>query len=396
MDSKIIMIAAIALTGCGSSPRGTGIGVIGNPLIGQTSLYNNYGTETNQVFVVDKSTNRMLGVKLDSMTMTHEFELSHPEVEHSVAIDTNENFVIDFSKSHLQVISMDGTRTDKPFKFTGTPIASAYNPLTRTMIMEDDVYSVGLMKFTATGGVASSWLGGPTIATGKTISAGDLDSSGRLILAMTDGSFSVVDVDQSISKESWQSTNFTTSLKSVDWVAPDASSADLSLVSSSTAVGVVNVATQAVTESQTINPYSRAVSKAGKPHVITKASIDSDYTMYYINASGAMTTYTLKDTGSGAYSKSYLSSDATKFSVLLEVGTDKYRDTTQVRALAVRMSDGLVLHDRTVTVKGAVSMDSQYLFVNQDAALGRLQLFDMETDDVKTIEGYNFNYLRTH
>ena len=213
---------------------------------------------------------------------------------------------------------------------------------------------------------------------------------------MTDGSFSVVDVDQSISKESWQSTNFTTSLKSVDWVAPDASSADLSLVSSSTAVGVVNVATQAVTESQTINPYSRAVSKAGKPHVITKASIDSDYTMYYINASGAMTTYTLKDTGSGAYSKSYLSSDATKFSVLLEVGTDKYRDTTQVRALAVRMSDGLVLHDRTVTVKGAVSMDSQYLFVNQDAALGRLQLFDMETDDVKTIEGYNFNYLRTH
>jgi hypothetical protein len=396
MDSKIIMIAAIALTGCGSSPRRAGIGVIGNPLIGQTSLYNNYGIETKQVFVVDKSTNRLLGVSLDSMSITREFELSHPEVEHSVAIDTNEKFVIDFSKSHLQTISMDGTRTDKPFKFQGTPIASAYNPLTRTMIMQDDLYSVGLIKFTEIGGVASSWLGGPTIATGKTISAGDLDRSGRLILAMTDGTFSVVDVDQSISKESWQSTNFTTTLKSINWVAPDTSSADLSLVSSSTDVGVVNVATQAVTESQSISVYSRAVSKAGKPHVITKASIDSDYTMYYLNASGALTTYTLKDTGSGTYSKSYLSSDASQLSVLLKVETDKYRNTYQLRALAVRLSDGLVLHDRTVTAKGAVSMDSQFLFVNQDAALGKLQLFDMETDDVKTIQGYNFNYLRTH
>jgi hypothetical protein len=114
MDSKIYLATLVLLTSCSSD---SDVGLIGQRLSQQAGLYNSYGIETKNIFVVDSMTNRILGVNSERMTLDYEFTLSNPGEEHSLAVDANERFVVDLSKKHLQVIGFDGRRHDNPIKF---------------------------------------------------------------------------------------------------------------------------------------------------------------------------------------------------------------------------------------------------------------------------------------
>jgi hypothetical protein len=391
MDSKIftMLLAAFILVSCGADGNSSK-GIIGSPLQQESGIFNSYGIETSKVFVVDETTDRLLGIGLSDFAIKHQFELKKKEDEHVTIMDINEKFVIDFSKKHLNIYGLDGGVYDRPFNFQGTPTSAAYNPFTRTMIIQDNLQSVGMMQLAENGSITSSWLGGPQLASGTSIVAGDLDKTGRLVLAMSDETMAVVDVTQSIAQQSWQQTAFSPGLGKVTWVAPDNRNPDLLLVSSSTKIAIINSATKVVVDQKTLDSSSsiRFSSKAGLGHVFTeKAGVVS---LYFINSQGAIGVESLAQASLTGLKQSFLSADAASITLLFEVG---YRERS---VLKMRLSDALVEVEKSIDTTGETSINGSTVFVNFKDPLGALELHSLTSDDVKRLEGYNFDYLRAH
>jgi hypothetical protein len=390
MGSKVIKIvlAAGLLNSCQADDGKKGM--IGDRLTQDSGIFNSYGIETSSVFVVDQTTDRLLGISLSDFTIKHQFELKKKEAEHVTIMDINEKFVIDFSKKHLNIYGLDGGSYDRPFNFQGTPTSAAYNPFTRTMIIQDSLQSVGMMQLAESGSITSSWRGGPQLASGTSIVAGDLDKSGRLVLAMSDETMAVVDVSQSIAQQSWQQTSFSPGLGKVTWVAPDSRNADLLLVSSSTKIAIVNSATKVVVDQKALESSSviKFSSKAGLGHIFTEKN--GVVSVYFINAQGAIGVESLAQASLAGLKQSYLDGDASALTMLFQVG---YRERSVIK---MRLSDALVEVEKSIDTTGETSINGKTVFVNYEDPLGALELHSLTSDDVKRLEGYNFDYLRTH
>jgi hypothetical protein len=415
MVFKILtQLIVISLISC--SRQGGDVGVIGQSLGQQTTLYNSYAIATKNVFVIDRATNRILGLNTDTMTLDHQFELINPSEDHYVAVDTNEKFVIDFSKKHLQVINLSGTRHLGTLGFLGTPVSASYNPTARIMVMQDDLYSVGILKFAEDGEITDSWLGGPLLAEGKVITAGDIDKSGRLILSASDGSILVVDIEATLAQDAWQFTSFASGLTDINWIAPDPNNADLVLAASTQTLGLINLSTQTLLDSKALagtkstksfglsypDKYDRnyyyddyydkqrtiGFSKAGKPHVIARSSLGAAPILYYAGADGKIKTHTLQNAPEGYYRQSFITPDSTELVVMLQT------DYGKSRVLGVRLTDNLAIIDQTLDANGTANFNNKILFLDYETGLGRLDLLDLKAGTSKTVQGYNFDYLR--
>jgi hypothetical protein len=388
MVSKFLPVFFVILFSCSKAAENGSTGSIGSRISDQAGLYNAYGIETSTLFVVDQATDRLLRVSLGDFSIKQEIELKEKNSEHYVAMDINEKFAIDFSKKHLNIYGVDGGVYQKPFSFQGTPKSVAYNPYTRTMIMQDNLQSVGIMKLAENGAISKSWLGGPQLSQGKSIIAGDLDKSGRLALAMSDATMSVVDIDQTIEKQSWQSVDFSPSLGILNWIAPDHRNQDLVLCTSSTVIAIVNVATKTVLEQKTIESSAiiQFQSKAGRPHVFTLSA--GGVSLYFINANGALEVESLAQTSLAGLKQSYLDADGAHVTMLFQNG---YQERSVIR---MRLSDALVMVVKSIDTNGDTSIGANKMFVNYHDPLGALELHSLETDVVQKLEGYNFDYLR--
>lgn len=410
MASKIYICLMLLLSGCGKASYDTDL--IGVRLDEQTGLFNSYGIETKNIFVFDSMTNRILGFNAETMSLDYKFELTNPGERHYVAMDVNEKFVIDFSKRHLQVINLDGRRFDSPLKFLGTPISSAYNPTARMMIIQDDLGSIGILKMASDGAIEDSWLGGPLVSEGKTIVAGDIDGAGRLVLAMSDGSITLVDLTATLAQKSWQSSNIVSGQAGINWVAPDIKVADKILLASPTSISVLDMTTKTITETITLNATALKIisnyyqstpsgkyyvnssepltgfSKAGKPHVLVKNTSGTNPKLYYLGADGKIKTHVFQKVTVGSYLQSYLSADATEFVALFQ------SKRKEARVLGVRLTDSLVIRDKTISVpSGSAKINSKLLLHDFETGLGRIDLYNITDDTVKTTQGYNFEYL---
>lgn len=416
MDFKILLPLLIALT-TSCSKEGGDVGVIGQSLGQQTTLYNAYGVETKNIFVVDRTTNRILGLNTETMSLEHEFTLSNTGEDHYIAMDTNEKFIIDFSKKHIETINLDGTRRKGNLSFLGTPVSAAFNPTSRIMIMQDDLYSIGILKFSENGEIVDSWLGGSLIAEGKSITSGDLDKLGRLILGASDGSMIIVDVEATLTQDAWQFSSFSTGLGEIKWVGPDPTSPNLVLIASADTLGIVDTTTQTLTDSKAIvgprygdltgmsrkstSRYSQYLSddyygkkqiigfsKAGKPHAIARTSTETAPNLFYAASDGKIKTHQLQNAAVGYYRQSYLSSDLSEFTLLLQSSYSK------AQVLGLRLSDNLATINTTIDATGTAKFNNKVLFLDFETGLGRMDLYNLNSGSSKTIRGYNFDYLR--
>ena len=111
--------------------------------------------------------------------------------------------------------------------------------------------------------------------------------------------------------------------------------------------------------------------------------------LYFLGSDGKLKSHILPNSSLGDYEQSYLTSDASEFVILLNTGRE------QVRALGLRLKDNLVIHDKTTTLYGSAIINNKFLFVDYESGLGRLDLFNLIDDTTKTLEGYNFDYLRS-
>lgn len=80
----------------------------------------------------------------------------------------------------------------------GSLRARLSDPLRVILVTYDDGSSVAMLKLDANGNVTAKWSGGPVLDNGTgtppSISAGDVDDAGQLILGLSDNSIAVVNL----------------------------------------------------------------------------------------------------------------------------------------------------------------------------------------------------------
>jgi hypothetical protein len=62
--------------------------------------------------------------------------------------------------------------------------------------------------------------------------------------------------------------------------------------------------------------------------------------------------------------------------------------------LGVRLTDNLAIIDQTLDANGTANFNNKILFLDYETGLGRLDLLDLKAGTSKTVQGYNFDYLR--
>jgi hypothetical protein len=202
-------------------------------------------------------------------------------------------------------------------------------------------------------------------------------------------------------------------------VAPDQSVDDAVLVASDTKLGLINMSTQTLLDStdfpasaigkqstMTLNAFTSqsdyfyrtpyyynqqkliGLSKAGKPHAIVRASSATEPVLLYAGSDGKIKSHSLQKAASGYYLQSYLSTDAKELVVMIQLNYQ------EISILGLRLSDNLVIRQTTVPRVGTAQINNKLLFIDHETGLGRLDLHNLTDDTVKTIEGYNFDFLR--
>lgn len=386
MRFEITLLAGL-VTGCG---LGRDPALIGQKLSDTTPLYNGYGINSDTTFLVDTPSQRILQVDLNTMTIKNAYSLSKPEQEHTLASGPEGAYVIDFSTQHLEFIQSDGNRSSHPFAFQGTPISAAFNPTLGTLAMLDDLQSIGLLKLSPSGEVLKSWLGGPLIGKDRSFLSGDLDSQGRLLLAVSDGSIAIVDVDQSINEGAWQSTSFATKIEEIRWLAPDHGRDHYSLVIGQGTLAVVDAQSRRVKDQFKFSKEKHLVlgeSKLVKPHVLTLSSKTGRQVVHFIGEDGKFVSHELPQLGLAGYSVSYLDAAASILTVLFSS-----EDTHRV--IQLRLSDNLIVLDETVRSEGDAQLGPNVLLINKRSQLGYLQAHSLRDKGVRELKGYNFDSFR--
>ena len=88
MVFKTLPFFIVGLISCSAS-NGPSKGSIGSTISDEAGLYNAYGIETSTLFIVDQTTDRLLGINLSNLSIKQEIELKEKNSEHYVAMDIN-------------------------------------------------------------------------------------------------------------------------------------------------------------------------------------------------------------------------------------------------------------------------------------------------------------------
>ena len=185
---------------------------------------------------------------------------------HNVLFEPGGNYIIDFSQKHVSIFNKSNQRTDQPLQFAGTPVSASFRPSMGYLVVYDDTHTVGILKLDAQGGVLGSWMSGPMVNGNVTIASGDINDQGKLVLALSDNSIVVVDMDKTIAQNnsSWVIVNqFASGLSDIRWVAPVHDQPTQVLVMTPTAFALIDTTAGqvlgniAISNSQTVTKTSK-------------------------------------------------------------------------------------------------------------------------------------------
>ena len=292
MRSKLFLLFALAVLASACTPTPPEVSedyIIGQKVKDVSSLTSDLGTVQTQIAIYDKTVDRIHQFNLTTVTLARSLAPAQPGGEHAILYHQSGNYVIDIAGKYVGVYNRDGVLAQQTGMFYGQPKSAAFRPTAGYLVTYDDGSSVAMLKLDANGNVTAKWSGGPVLDNGTgtppSISAGDVDDAGQLILGLSDNSIAVVDLDASMAAQSWQFTSFATTLTDIKWLAPVNGAANQIFVRSKDKLSLIDVATQAVLDSVDIDETKVKVktSKNFDPHVMV---IDSQNAhIYYVKNS---------------------------------------------------------------------------------------------------------------
>jgi hypothetical protein len=386
---NLLILSALLLSACsgGVSPTTR---LVGDPLTSQTSLYDGQGNQTTILQFIDHASNRIIKADVKDMEILGAVSQQLAGDEIYIANGYESKFSIVFSKNDLQIVRSEGDRTENPFDFQGEPVSADFGIESGYFVMQDDLRSIGVMKLSQSGKLEKSWLGGSLLDEEKNISAGDIDSRGNLLLALSDGSFAAADLADVLKKKKWTYTDIDSDLRDPLWVAPG--SDRYSLVVGESSAQVIDTESMSVVDAQDFpSPSSDIVgmSKAKTPHFIVTDPTNDRLELWYLNAEGTIDTLELLDVEYDTYESSVFDVESQELLVMFSNGIDGVRTVTKLR-----LSDNLVVIKRELSPEGDAILSDPYVFIDRKASLGYLESYDLDTKESKVAQGFNFDYFR--
>ncbi len=292
MLSKLILLALAATLFSACSPKPVDKNedyIIGQKVKDVSSLTSDQGTAQTQIAIYDKTVDRIHQFNLSEVKLERSLAPAKPGGEHAILYHQSGNYVIDIAGKYVGVYNRDGQLFPQSGMFYGKPKSVAFRPTTGYLVTYDDGASVAMLKLDADGNVAAKWSGGPVLDDGSghppSISAGDVNDSGQLILGLSNNAIAIVDLDASMNAHTWQFTTFATTLNDIKWLAPVNGSPNQIFVRSLGRISLFDLTTHTELDFKLIdeNTYKVKTSKNYDPHVML---IDShNVTIYYVKNS---------------------------------------------------------------------------------------------------------------
>lgn len=377
---------------------------IGQPLETVTPVVGNDGNETQAIAIFDATTKGVHRFDVDNMTHLGFNYVSDPDQKHFVLTHPQGNYVIDLTWKHMTIFTKDGYSFKDPIRFQGTPKSAAFFPGQGYLAVYDTMSNVSLLKLNSEGVVVKKAAKG-SLVSGATIKAGDMDNQGRLILALSNGTVAVADVEASLDDPNgWVflgGAPAATGISDINWVAPIFGTTRV-LVRSASTLGLWDYMARTMIATKSLSGLTTAkLSKAHDPHVLVTGGSSTDKTKTLIYADGNVLAERVISQTPHMILTSVLNLGINRWQI---VGTDVQRNygwwndvnfvKTDRRLRAYRFSDMLAIQDLPLDNRGEACLANSYLFTLMPSELGFALRQNVEDGTAITLRKFNQPYIK--
>lgn len=405
--SVLAFICGVGLVGCGyhyNPGDDDRDNLVGNLTKDVAALTTPDEGQAQSLVLFDKTVRRIHQFDLTAMSHVRSFGVRNPDIPHYVLYGNNGNYIVDLSEKGLSIFNRHDQATHNPIPFQGKPISAAFLPSKGLVIVYDDLMTVGMLKLDNNGDVVKKWRGGAAIANGNTIAAGDLNSSGQLILALSDGSVVVTNPEASMDAQNWVKDDpnpIVTGLTDIRWLAPLPKTPTQVMIRSSGKLSLLDLTTRTIISSYDIKDSVVKVSKFNDPHVVMKngtqikvAYVESSQISvktFYLSV-GKFEMNTLLSSNLDLTKNTWSFVDTTDY---LDYFYFNDLDASKKNRRFVRYDFAQVVatHKMNVANDTQVEIANDFIFALFPRALGYAVRYDVDTERQSELARFNLKYI---
>lgn len=366
--------------------------IIGNRLENVAAMKSTDGSEKNKIAIFDETIKKVHEFDLDTMKCTRTFKVLQPDEKHYVVNDPNGNYIVDFSTKHISIFDKNSNIQDDVVKFIGKPVSAAFRPELGLLVMYDDLRNVSILKMLPDGHVVQAETFGSVVGDEESISSGDLLEDGRLVLALSDNSLVIVDVQQSLNQGQFVYTKQVTTLNKISWISPVPNKNNVILVKADDQAALYNINSASIVASMNVNVIEK-YSKSSYPHMIDRVDPKTARLIYTDGVS--IKSVTLQNQMTAIANSDLDMNDQTWTSVelLTYTGFSLFNDVNQVREKRFlkrfKLPNMLAVQSKALPDKTQIKLGRDYFFALYPSELGYAEKTSVVDDASFVIKQFN-------
>lgn len=396
-----ILIFSFINVGCGDggdNKYSNGNYVIGNSLSEVSTLASRFGEDSKKAAIFDRTTRKIHVFDAESFVHEVAYSVTNPQDDHYVLYSDEGNYIVNLSSKQLTVFDENGNAQHDPIKFAGTPVSAAFRPDLGSLVVYDDLQSVGMLKLEANGRVSGAWVGGAVFDESDTILSGDISDGNKLILAISDGSLRVVDIEKSIVEKKWESQKLAIGVTDIKWISAVPGQANQILMRSNDEIILFDYIANTTLSNINFTDddfIALKYSREKTPHVILKHKSQPLFKIVYAD-NGVLNSKRLLPP-KGSIMISMLDKEVDSLNLVMvdfEYSANAYNDVRESRRLLqYRFSDMLAINEKAVPNNAEIQITNKYIFSLFPSELGYVTRSDIADSSFKEIKGFNLKYI---
>ncbi|MCB0366297.1 MAG: hypothetical protein H6624_16440 [Bdellovibrionaceae bacterium] len=406
LSKKLILSLSLTVlcTACtGGGPKAEDEeNIIGNKLEIISDLSGRTGGTSQMVAIFDDTTRKIHQFDLQAMAHKRSVDVLNPEAEHFVLYHEQGDYIVDLTLKHISVYDKNGAPQHNPVTFQGKPLSAAFRPDLGFMVIYDDLMSVSILKMNNEGQVVSSWVSGPILENDNSIVSGDINDAGQLVLALSDDSLAVVDLEQTLTDRKWTFVSMATPMNRMRWLAPVPGKPDQVLVRAQTRVALFDLNTQTVLSEMAIDPDEVRVRKYSRhldPHIIlNKEYRGKEATLIYVADNEVKSRAIFHTNSNFMLSRLSLADDSwTYVTVDREYPAwnntlNEVRETRSLRRYG--FSSMLAQQQKSLPDKARLKLAPDYVFALFPSELGYAVRYGVDSDEKRELKLFNLRLIK--
>ncbi len=418
MDSSIVFLKKLSWTSLWTFVLSMVLGCNGDPFQNNMDdhIVGQLPSELTVVARVDSSSDEFVYMYDKRVQLIHKFNLNqmkhlfalkplYASQSHFLLNPPSGNYLIDMTSTNISIYDHLGQGVHQPVQLRGVIKSIAYDFDQGYLIVHDFNSATSFLKLDPNGHVVDSWTAGPVLGDSRSLLAGDLNSRGELILALSDRKIAIVQVEESLSEKKWIFTETASPMeKDILWVGMTNEHPESVLIRGRSQAMLFNIDTGEILDQIEIDLSTQSLLKASKSNVPHFAILDSSeshgkLTLYYVNGTTIGTKSLVRETKPLLFS-------------LLDATTDRWtfiegplpdNDDQSVKTVddilsgrslhRYRYSDFLSLADLSIENETLTRLSSEHLYLLYPSRLGLLKRVGLEGSPPTEVRGFNFPYL---